>query len=288
VSAARKSTDPGTPIDLTGVAPTLQQGADGVWYPPRHSALDYPDDGNAFCFQVEDGSFWFRYRNRILIEMVRRFPPPGAIFDIGGGNGFVSRGLGEAGFQAVVVEPGPVGARNAVARGLAPVVCATLEDAGFLPGSLPAVGLFDVLEQLPDDRAVLDSLARLVPLGGRLYVTVPAFSWLWSDDDDLAGHHRRYTRRALRRLVEAAGFTVEMDTYLFSPLPLAILALRVLPAALGLRRPADTETLKQELTPEPGLVSAVMTHLLDLEAWWLTHVGAVPFGSSCLLVATRR
>lgn len=288
MDAARHSTDPDQVVDLQALAPALRRADDGIWYPPSHSGLDYPDDGNAFCFQVEDHSFWFRYRNRMLVEMVRRFPPRGPIFDIGGGNGFVTRGLREAGFAAVVVEPGPVGARNAAARGLAPVVCSTLEDAGFRPGSLPAVGLFDVLEHLPDDRAVLESLARLVPLGGRLYLTVPAFSWLWSDDDDLAGHHRRYTRRRLREVVTAAGFVVETDTYLFAPLPLPILALRVLPTRLGLRRPADVETLKQELKPEAGIVTAVMTRLLDVEGWWLTHVGAVPFGSSCLLVATRR
>lgn len=288
MDAARHSTDPGQAVDLQALAPALRRADDGIWYPPRHSGLDYPDEGNAFCFQVEDHSFWFRYRNRMLVEMVRRFPPRGPIFDIGGGNGFVTRGLRQAGFAAVVVEPGPVGARNAAARGLAPVVCSTLEDAGFRPESLSAVGLFDVLEHLPDDRAVLESLARLVPLGGRLYLTVPAFSWLWSDDDDLAGHHRRYTRRRLRQEVQAAGFTVETDTYLFAPLPLPILALRVLPTRLGVRRPADAETLKQELKPEAGIVTAAMTRLLDLEAWWLTHMGAVPFGSSCLLVATRR
>lgn len=275
-------------MDLTALAPALRRGDDGIWYPPQQSGLDYPDEGNAFCFQVEDHSFWFRYRNRVLVEMVRRFPPPGPIFDIGGGNGFVARGLSEAGFPSVVVEPGRVGAHNAAARGLAPVVCATLEDAGFRPGSLPAAGLFDVLEHLPDDRAVLESLARLIPFGGRLYLTVPALSWLWSDDDDLAGHHRRYTRRSLRRVVEAAGFSVDTDTYLFAPLPLPILALRVVPTRLGLRRPADAATLKQELEPDSGVVTAVMTRVLDLEAWWLTHVGAVPFGSSCLLVATRR
>ena len=35
---------------------------------------------------------------------------------------------------------------NARARGLDPVVCAALDDAGFRPGALPAAGLFDVLD----------------------------------------------------------------------------------------------------------------------------------------------
>lgn len=274
-------------FDLAAAAPALRQDVDGIWRPARQSPLDYPDEGNAFCFQVEDRSFWFRYRNERLVEAVRRFPPPGAIVDVGAGNGFVARGLTEAGFAAVVVEPGPVGARNAAARGLAPVVCSTLDDAGFRPGSLPAAGLFDVLEHLPDDRAVLAALFGLIQPGGRLYLTVPAYRWLWSDDDELAGHHRRYTRRSLRMVVEGAGFVVEMESYLFAPLVLPIFLLRALPTRLGRRRPEDVDTLRKELQPQAGLAERAVGWLLGVEAWWFGHVGPVPFGSSCLVVATR-
>ena len=31
-----------------------------------------------------------------------------------------------------------------------------------------------------------------------------------------------------------------------------------------------------------------MARLLAIEAWWFGHVGAVPFGSTVLLVARRR
>lgn len=276
------------PFDLAAAAPGLRPGPDGIWTPPATSAADYPDEGNAFCFQVEDHSFWFRYRNERIVETVRRFPPAGTIVDIGGGNGFVARGLQQAGFPAVVVEPGPVGARNAAARGLAPVVCATLDDAGFLPGSLPAAAMFDVLEHLPDDAGVLAGLARLLRPDGRLYLTVPAYSWLWSDDDVLVGHHRRYTRGSLTRVVEAAGFALETDTYLFAPLVVPILLLRALPSALRLRTPDDVDTLKRELQPQDGLAERAIAWMLRLEAWWFGHVGAVPFGSSVLLVARRR
>lgn len=276
------------PFDLAAAAPALRPGPDGIWTPPTQSALDYPDEGNAFCFQVEDHSFWFRYRNERIVETVRRFPPAGTIVDIGGGNGFVARGLAQAGFPAMVVEPGPVGARNARARGLDPVVCATLDDAGFLPGSLPAAGMFDVLEHLADDRGVLTTLARLLRPDGRLYLTVPAYAWLWSDDDVLAGHHRRYTRGSLTRVVEAAGFALETDTYLFAPLVLPILFLRSIPSALRTREPANVDTLTRELQPKEGVAERLVARALALEAWWFGHVGAVPFGSSVLLVARRR
>ena len=202
-------------IDLHLFASNLEQGTDGLWHPKVRTRPTYPDEGNAFCFQVEDQSFWFQHRNWCVLAAVARLPPAGPVFDIGGGNGFVARALAQAGYPAVVVEPGPVGARNAQARGLSPVICSTLDDAGFHPGSLPAAGLFDVLEHIEDDHTVLRRLAAFVQPGGRLYLTVPAYSWLWSGEDELGGHHRRYSRGALVRVVRGAGFGVEFASYFF-------------------------------------------------------------------------
>jgi hypothetical protein len=64
------------------------------------------------------------------MAILRRFPPPGMLFDVGGGNGFVAAALERAGWQTVVVEPGRRGAENARARGLSRVVCATTDTAG--------------------------------------------------------------------------------------------------------------------------------------------------------------
>ena len=202
-------------IDLSLIATNLECRSDGLWWPRTRSSVDYPDEGNAFCFQVEDHSFWFRYRNAYVVDAVRRFPPAGPIFDIGGGNGFVARGLAAADLPAVVVEPGPTGAKNAQARGLSPVVCAALDDAGFRPGAIPAAGLFDVLEHIADDRAALATVSRLLPPAGRVYLTVPAYQWLWSSEDEIGGHHRRYTCPGLAHVITGAGFVVEYSTYIF-------------------------------------------------------------------------
>jgi SAM-dependent methyltransferase len=276
-----------TVIDPQHLAANLTLGPDGLWWPRSRSRVDYPDEGNAFCFQVEDQSFWFAHRNRCLLGAIARFPPPGAIFDIGGGNGFVARGLVDAGYEAVVVEPGAVGASNARARGLAPVICSTLEDAGFLAGALPAAGLFDVLEHIEDDRHVLGRLAALIQPGGRLYLTVPAYQALWSGEDELGGHHRRYTRASLSRVVTEAGFTVEFASYFFWPLPLPILLLRALPWRLGRRPPADIEAIRRELKPPSGPAVKALMALLGLEHRWLQRGGTLPVGGSCLLVARR-
>jgi SAM-dependent methyltransferase len=222
--------------DLSTLAPGLTRDDDGIWRARGPSAIDYPDEANAFCFAVEEQSFWFNYRNRFIVEAVKRFPPDGPIADVGGGNGYVALGLKRAGFPAFVIEPGAAGAKNARSRGLDPVVCATLSDAGFLAGTLAAVGLFDVVEHIADAREFLTSARRLLKPGGRLYVTVPAFDLLWSSEDELVGHHRRYSIGSLTETLATSGFAIEYATYFFSPLALPLFLLRTLPSRLGWRR----------------------------------------------------
>ena len=133
--------------DIASLAEGLKLGADGIWHGIDTRDISYPQDGNEVCFGIEDRSFWFKHRNRCLLAVVKAFPPAkgGALFDIGGGNGFVSRALETAGFDVVLVEPGLSGARNGRRRGLQQVICATTDSAGFKPGFLHAAGLFDVL-----------------------------------------------------------------------------------------------------------------------------------------------
>jgi SAM-dependent methyltransferase len=271
--------------DLKFIAPSLTLDQDGIWRAARRSAIDYPDQANAFCFQLEDRSFWFDYRNRFILETVRNFPPEGPIFDIGAGNGYVSLALERAGFEVVVIEPGPEGARNARSRGLDPVVCATLEEAGLRPESLDAAGLFDVVEHIRDDVGFLRTVRQALRQGGRLYLTVPAFRALWSSEDDLVGHHRRYTLGAVARRLGTAGFAVDYATYLFSPLLVPLYLFRSLPSRLGRRTELDPAQTAAELNPASGLAVKAVTRILDVELTRVARRRRVPFGTSCLIAA---
>jgi SAM-dependent methyltransferase len=216
----------------------LTKHPDGYWVANENQPVSYPADGHDLCYSVEENSFWFRHRNAVITAAIQQFPPQGTIFDIGGGNGYVALGLREAGFPVVLVEPGLAGARHALHRGLEHVICSTVEAAGFLPQALPAVGLFDVLEHVENDRAFLCDLRSVMKTGGRLYVTVPAYQALWSLEDEYVGHYRRYSTKSLATCLEGAGFTIEYVTYFFWFLPILILLSRTFPVALALTGPS--------------------------------------------------
>ncbi len=269
-------------------ATNLGHGPDGTWVArSRRQEIAYPEEGNLNCLALEADSFWFEHRNRCIQAVVRRFPPPGIIVDVGGGNGYVALGLQQAGFRVALVEPGRQGVQNARLRGVETLICSTLEDAGFPAESLPAVGLFDVLEHMEEDEAFLRGVKHLLVPGGRIYLTVPAFQALWSADDDYARHYRRYSLNGLRGLLARAGLRVEFASYIFFFLPLPIFLLRALPTRLGLRKHESWERYQQEHHTQPGIVGRVLEGLLGWELARLNKGRTVPVGGSCLVVAGK-
>jgi SAM-dependent methyltransferase len=261
--------------------------ATGIWSAARTVAVAYPEGDHGTCFAVEDNSFWFRHRNRSIVAAVRRFRPDGFVLDVGGGNGFVARALMDAGFDTVVLEPGPEGARNARrSRQIPDVICATLEDAAIFEAAVPAVGMFDVLEHIEDDGAALAEVHRILKPGGYLYLTVPAFNWLWSAADADALHFRRYSRSLLTKVI-SPHFELVFLTALFGRLVPAFFLTRTVPYALG-RRSRSAKLLAAEHRAGGPLVGGAIERLLAHEVERVADGRELQVGSTLLAVGRRR
>jgi SAM-dependent methyltransferase len=238
------------------------------------------DPAYAAVHAEEDRAHWWFLGRRavILAEMARRLPAGRArMAELGCGSGGMLEALLRFG-TAVGVETDAALRARAQERGL-DVRAGALPDAIPLhPGRWDAVCLFDVLEHVDDEAGALAACRRLLVPGGRLFVTVPAYAWLWSRHDELLGHRRRYTARGLRQVAERAGFTVERLTYFNTILAPPIVAVRIVRAAL--RRPGhDLDR------PAPWLNRALAA-CFSAEARLLRWTSP-PFGISILLVARR-
>jgi len=88
--------------------PSLHKDELGLWRCNSQSECLIPENGLASYLEVEDRSFWCRHRNQCITAAMHRFPPAGPLLYLGGGTGFVARGIQDAGFEAAVLEAVPV------------------------------------------------------------------------------------------------------------------------------------------------------------------------------------
>jgi SAM-dependent methyltransferase len=143
-----------------------------------------------------------------------------------------------------------------------------------------ALCLFDVLEHIDDDEGALDWCHEHLTESGRLFLTVPAFQFLWSRHDEVAHHQRRYTKATLLPRV-ARRFAVDYVSYFNFHLFPAIAAARLLQRGLGL--PGG----EADKRVGAGALNGLLTALFASERFWL-GLAPLPFGVSLFVAARRR
>jgi SAM-dependent methyltransferase len=242
---------------------------------------------------LEERHWWFRGRRRLypallegLLERDLGRPPRGlAVVDVGcGAGGFL--GVLQR-FGAVLgLEPDPECVAFCRERGFPRTAVASSLALPLADASQDLVCLWDVLEHVADDGAALAEARRCLKPGGHLALSVPAYPWLYSNNDRMARHYRRYTRGVLRRRLVEAGFEVRRATYVN-----VLLCPAIVPAVLLVKlkerllpRPGDTTTNLSWPLPRPA--HALLAGLFAGERRLLRAVDA-PFGHSLLAVARR-
>jgi SAM-dependent methyltransferase len=185
------------------------------------------------------------------------------------------------------VEPGRLGAVNAKKRNLENIFCGVVSDLMGLAGQVPSIGSFDVIEHIENDDAFVKEIYKLLKNNGTFFVTVPAFQFLWSDEDTIGGHFRRYSMKKIVRLLEKNNFDVVYSTYLFSFLTLPLFFIRSLPSKMGIRKKLKTQTTSEH-NQGSGLLGKAMDSIWKWELGRIHQQKSIPFGTSCLIVAKKK
>jgi len=176
--------------------------------------------------ELDQRHWWYRARRRVLAELIRRKapPPPGArLLEIGCGTGHNLAMLGQFGpVDGLELDDQ---ARAIAERRLGrTVMSAPLPELAGVPEHYyDLVGAFDVIEHIDDDEAALESIATRLKPGGKFVMTVPAHRWMWSAHDVVNHHKRRYSKSALKKLIDKSPLRLESIGYFNSLLfPLAV------------------------------------------------------------------
>lgn len=232
----------------------------------------------------EHTHWWFLARREIILgrieSLIRRkqlASPPLRILDYGCGTGGLTEALGLFG-QVTGVDDNPQALEYCRKR--------NLQDTRLIdtPNQLPdhvydLIASFDVLEHVEEDVHLLRHLCRALKPNGTLILTVPAYHWLWSGEDTVSRHARRYTARELKRKCRESGFQVIECTYFNTLLFPAIAGIRLFNRFM---RPHTMEM--SDVAPASKSLNSLLCRLFGLERSLLRYT-SLPFGVSIFLAA---
>jgi SAM-dependent methyltransferase len=114
----------------------------------------------------------FRTENQGLLDAFARATAPGRLLEVGCASGWLLKHAAERGWKVRGVEPSPAAAGFARSLGLE-VFEGSLEAAGLPAEGFDLVYMGDVLEHVPDCRAALIEVTRVLAPGGWLYLRGP-------------------------------------------------------------------------------------------------------------------
>jgi SAM-dependent methyltransferase len=132
---------------------------------------------------------------------------------------------------------------------------------------------FEVLEHIDDDITALRAWREHLEPGGRLLLSVPAHRDRFGAADAAVGHHRRYDRVDLERVLEKAGFEVVWVRGYGAGLGHALEAVRnaLLRRRAAVDRTAGTARSGRLYQPPPAaapVVAALAAPFRALQAPW--------------------
>jgi len=203
--------------------------------PVNEETISFPSEKYEIDANSEESKgIWAEVRARRIEEILKNHEID-LIWEVGAGHGNMAIPLATVGITTIPIEPLYSGARALSSQGFH-AYAQTLDQLRLPSSSIQAVGIFDVVEHLPNPELVMREIYRILKPGGLLLTSVPAYQWLFSNFDHQIGHYRRYSRKSLNELLESCEFRDSNMSNLFFIFVLPAFVLRRLPYVLGARK----------------------------------------------------
>ena len=245
---------------------------------------------------LEEEHFWFRGRRKIFfaildrllrtkLETAKEKAAPLEILEIGCGAGNLLRRLSHYG-NTKGVELSQELATLCQERSQRPTLCANAYSLPLPDQSQDLVCLFDTIEHIPDEAKALSEIHRVLKPGGLVMFSVPAYQFLFSNNDRVAHHFRRYTKGRLKTSLLKVGLHPIKATYfnlfLFPLILPAVLLTKAKDKIFGLKNEDHTNLS----VPIPKPLNETLAFIMGSEAPLLPRI-SFPTGHSLIVVAQK-
>ncbi|OQY46150.1 MAG: hypothetical protein B6242_08505 [Anaerolineaceae bacterium 4572_78] len=239
----------------------------------------------------EDDHWWFASRTRLITVFMQQVLPQTHdldILDIGCGAGNMIHHLSKYGqVRGLEIDPRPV--KQALLRDYDIYQQDATQGIAFTDNMYDVVTAFDVIEHVDDDMAILQESYRILKPHGHIVVTVPAFMWLWSHNDDINDHKRRYTADELKDKLKLSGFQlnrISYNNFFIFPLAAPLVMLRRGNEPELASHHLDEDEYQVEMEPTSPIVNSILTVVGKIESQ-LARLVSLPFGTSLIAIAQK-
>ena len=211
-------------------------------------------------YKYEKLHFWFRIRIDFILQIFGKYvDKKSLVMEVGTGTGYIARELKKNGYDVEIADVHKQFLDFRKNKIIERKYQFDIKEPPFT-NHFDVIGMFDVLEHIEEDKAVLGNVRKMLNDGGKVIITVPAHSWLWSKYD--CSHKRRYNLKRIRAIFKESNFDVlEAKHFFVSIIPL--LFIRSL-----IRRPKFNKGSAATLAKDQMSISPVMNKIL----YWILCV----------------
>ncbi|WP_417913876.1 class I SAM-dependent methyltransferase [Candidatus Electronema sp. JM] len=157
---------------------------------------------------------------------------------------------------------------------------------GSLPDNTPFFGekfdlicMFDVIEHVENDMAALSNISNFLSSNGMVFITVPAYQWLYGEHDRINHHYRRYTVGRLKKLTNNSGLRIIRAGYFNTILFPIALFLRIFERIKGGK-------IVSEITVPANIINKIFYRIFSAEKFILpSH--SFPYGLSAFAIMEK-
>lgn len=239
-------------------------------------------------YHLERKHWWFLVRKKIIAERIRtllRNPANLQSLNVGAATGATSDMLTEFG-SVMSIEYDATCTEFAKTYMTTPIEQGSILGLPYEANQYDLVTALDVIEHVEDHQLAVQELWRVCKPGGHIVITVPAYSFLWSEHDVINHHFRRYTLNELIALFQHLPGKLIYKTYYNSFLFIPIAAYRLL--LNGWKKwqgKAGKSTIKYdyEILGTEGWINKLLSGIFHIDYYLMKNGIRFPAGVSIML-----
>jgi SAM-dependent methyltransferase len=166
---------------------------------------------------------------------------------------------------------------------------ASITELPFADNTFDLVCAFDVIEHVEDHQLAAQEMKRVCKKEGYLFLTVPAYQFLWSEHDVINQHCRRYRAAQLKHLFTTINVTVIKQSYFnfWFFLPIAVIRILLWPFQKNKLQKKPQQEAKSDFGKfNNGIINKICYRIFISEKYLLRFMN-FPFGVSNLLLMKK-